>query len=594
MYKFVTILLLHYGADCTIMDNTVYRTTEKEKNMAEVKEREELSQAQGTETAAVQAAESAPAKVPLKEKWKAMPRKKRRKIVRLVILLLVLAVIGGILYKVLGGKQEGESEIITDVVQYGSITSIVDGSGLAKAKSSETITLTTAGTVLDVLVAEGDMVTAGTPLFTIDSPAAETAVQKARSNLEGYQKQLNQAEKDIAGLNLSALYPGKLLETVTLNPGDSITKGQKVAVLADDTRLRLTQYYSYAYAGELYAGQTVDVSVPALMSTIPGRIEAVHMVSRITAEGSKLFSAEIILENEGALTAEMAASATVNVGGETVYPYEPGKLEYYRTGDLNSTVSGTVISSGLVDYLQGSAGQVLVVIDGEESESELFTIQQNLETAREELETAEKNLANCKAVAPIDGMVIGLTVQPGAEIAANTTIVTISDTSTITVSANVDERNISYIKPGMMVDLNQWGNPAMGIVETVSMSSTVNNGVATYPVTISADNSEGTIQVNSYLDYSLTASENDNCLILPLQCVRTVSTEEGETLQVVYVSGSKPDNAVENVMVDEQIPEGYWAVPVEIGISDNYNVEIRSGVEEGTEVFTQMQSMYGW
>ena len=562
--------------------------------MAEVKEREELSQAQGTETAAVQAAESAPAKVPLKEKWKAMPRKKRRKIVRLVILLLVLAVIGGILYKVLGGKQEGESEIITDVVQYGSITSIVDGSGLAKAKSSETITLTTAGTVLDVLVAEGDMVTAGTPLFTIDSPAAETAVQKARSNLEGYQKQLNQAEKDIAGLNLSALYPGKLLETVTLNPGDSITKGQKVAVLADDPRLRLTQYYSYAYAGELYAGQTVDVSVPALMSTIPGRIEAVHMVSRITAEGSKLFSAEIILENEGALTAEMAASATVNVGGETVYPYEPGKLEYYRTGDLNSTVSGTVISSGLVDYLQVSAGQVLVVIDGEESESELFTIQQNLETAREELETAEKNLANCKAVAPIDGMVIGLTVQPGAEIAANTTIVTISDTSTITVSANVDERNISYIKPGMMVDLNQWGNPAMGIVETVSMSSTVNNGVATYPVTISADNSEGTIQVNSYLDYSLTASENDNCLILPLQCVRTVSTEEGETLQVVYVSGSKPDNAVENVMVDEQIPEGYWAVPVEIGISDNYNVEIRSGVEEGTEVFTQMQSMYGW
>lgn len=559
--------------------------------MAEVKEREELSQ--GTETAAVQEAADTPARVPLKEKWKAMPRKKRRRIIRLVILLLVLAVIGGILYKVLGGKKEEESQIITDVVQYGSITSVVDGSGLTRAKSSETITLTTAGTVLDVLVAEGDVVTAGTPLFTIDSPAAETAVQKARSNLEGYQKQLSQAEKDIAGLNLSALYPGKLLETVTLNPGDTISKGTKVAVLADDTRLRLTQYYSYAYAGELYAGQAVDVSVPALMSTIPGRIEAVHMVSRITSEGSRLFSAEIILDNEGALTAEMAASATVNVNGETVYPYEPGKLEYYRTGDLTSTVSGTVISSSLVDYLQVSAGQVLVTIDGEESESELFTIQQNLESAQEELETAEKNLANCNATAPIDGMVIGLSVQPGAEIAANTTLVTISDTSTITVSANVDERNISYIKPGMTVDLDQWGTPAFGTVETVSMSSTVNNGVATYPITISADNSEGTIQVNSYINYTLTASENDNCLILPLQCVRTVSTDEGETLQVVYVSGSKPDNAVENVMADEMIPEGYWAVPVEIGISDNYNVEIRSGVEEGTEVFTQMQSMYG-
>lgn len=563
--------------------------------MAEVKDREEMATKAAAPEAAAPApeAESAPARVPLREKWKSMPRKKRRRIVRLVVLLLVLAVVGGILYKVFGGKSEGESQILTDVVQYGSITSVVDGSGLTRARSSETITLTTTGTVLDVLVAEGDVVTAGTPLFTIDSPAAETAVQKARSNLEGYQKQLSQAEKDIAGLALSAGYPGKLLETVTLNPGDTITKGQKVAVLADDTRLRLTQYYSYAYAGELYAGQTVDVSVPALMSTIPGRIEAVHMVSRITTEGSKLFSAEIILENEGALTAEMAASATVNVNGETVYPYEPGKLEYYRTGDLTSTVSGTVLSSGLVDYLQVSAGQVLVTIDGEESESELFTIQQNVESAQEELETAEKNLANCQATAPIDGMVIGLSIQPGDEIPANTTLVTISDTSTITVSANVDERNISYIKPGMMVDLDQWGTPAFGTVETVSMSSTVNNGVATYPITISADNSEGSIQVNSYINYSLTASENDNCLVLPLQCVRTVSTEEGETLQVVYVAGSKPDNAVENIMADEMIPEGYWAVPVEIGISDNYNVEIRSGVEEGTEVFTQMQSMYG-
>ncbi len=563
--------------------------------MSEVMDRERV-EATADAAPAVQtgAAQEQPAKVPLKARWKAMPRKKRRRIVRWIIILLVVILAGALLYKFFGGKKEEESQVITDVVQYGSITSTVDGSGLTKAKSSETITLTTTGTVLDVLVTEGEVVTAGTPLFTIDSPAADAAVQKARANLEGYEKQLSQAEKDIAGLNLSAGYPGKLLETVTLNPGDSISKGQKVAVLADDTRLRLTQYYSYAYAGELYAGQTVNVSVPALMSSIPGTIEAVHMVSRITSEGSKLFSAEILIDNEGALTAEMAASATVTVNGETVYPYEPGKLEYYRTGDLNSTVSGTVISSSLVDYLQVSTGQVLVQIDGEESESELFTIQQNLETAREELETAEKNLANCRATAPIDGMVIGLTIQPGDEIPANTAVVTISDTSVITVTANVDERNISYIKPGMMVQLDQWGNPGFGMVETVSMSSTVNNGVATYPITISADNSEGNLQVNSYVNYSLTASENDNCLILPIQCVRTVSLEDGSTATVVFISGSRPDNALELPYMDEEIPEGYWPVPVEIGIQDNYNVEIRSGVEEGTEVFTQIQSDYYW
>ncbi|WP_298032870.1 HlyD family efflux transporter periplasmic adaptor subunit [uncultured Dysosmobacter sp.] len=561
--------------------------------MSEIMERDqaELAENAAPETSAPPETAGTEKKPSLKEKWKGIPKKKRRRIVRWIVVLLVLAAVGLAAWKLLGGKGEEESQVITDMVRYGSITSMVEGSGLTRAKSSETINLSTAGTVVDVMVSEGQQVTAGTPLFTIDSPAAQTAVEKARSNVEGFEKQLSQAQKDIAGLNLSAGYPGKLMETVTLNPGDTISKGEKVAVLADDTRMRLTQYYSYAYAGDLKAGQTVDVSIPALMSTIPGTVEAVHMVSRITPEGSKLFSAEIILQNEGALSAEMTASATAVVNGETVYPYEPGKLEYYRVGDLCSTVSGTVISSGLVDYLQVSAGQVLVRIDGEESESEIFTIQQSLESAQEELKTAEENLANCNAVAPIDGTVIGLTIQPGDEVAANTAIVTISDTSTITVSADVDERHISYIKPGMSVDLDQWGTMGFGMVETVSLSSTVNNGVAKYPITISADNTEGTIQVNSYINYSLVASENDNCLVVPIQAVKMVSLEDGSTANVVYVGGERPENAVEVPMIDEEIPEGYWPVPVEIGIQDNYNVEIKSGVEADTEIFVQIQRM---
>ena len=567
--------------------------------MAEVKDLEKTEQEKTTPAMAEPPAESAPSgsetRVNLRARWQAVPRKKRRRVIRLGVVDVILLVIAAILLKLLGGKGGGESQVVTDVVQYGAITSTVEGSGLTKAKSSETITLTTAGTVMEVLVTEGQQVTAGTPLFTIDSPAAESAVQKARSDVEGYEKQLSQAQKDIAGLNLTPTYPGKLMETVTLNPGDPISKGQKVAVLSDDTRLRLEQYYSYAYAGDLKVGQTVNVSIPALMTSIPGTVEAVHMVSRITPEGSKLFSADILVENDGALTADMAASATVTVNGETVYPYEAGKLAYYRTGDLVSTVDGTVISSNLVDYLQVTPGQVLVRIDGEESESQMFTIQQNLDTAREELKTAEQNLANCHATAPIDGMVIGLTIQPGDEIAANTAVVTVSDTSTVVITANVDERNISYIKPGMPVTLDQWGTSGFGTVETVSLSSTVNNGVATYPITISADNSEGTLQVNSYINYSLTASENDNCLILPLQCVRTVSQEDGSTVNVVFVESSqRPDNAIDTPMVTEEIPDGFWAVPVEIGISDSFNVEIKSGVEEGTVVFTQIQSLNGW
>ena len=560
--------------------------------MSEVMDRPEVTPEQAPAAAA---APSAPAeKKGLKQKWQGMPRKKRRRIIRWIAILLVIALLAYGGSRLLGGKGEEETEVITSIVEYGSISSQVKGSGLTKAKDSAVLSISTPGTMTEVLVTEGQVVQQGDPLFIVDSPAAQAAVDKARTTVEGVEKQINALYKDIAGLHLSPSYPGKLMECVTLNPGDEISKGQTVAKLNDDTRLRLEQYYSYAYEGDLYAGQQVEVSIPAMMTAIPGTVEKVNMVSRITPEGSKLFSATILVDNEGALTADMAASATVTVNGEKVYPYEPGKLEYYRTGELRSTVSGTVISSKLVDYLSVQPGQVLVEIDGEDSEAEIFTLEQSLESARTELEKAQKNLDTCNAVAPISGTIIGLTTPAGAEIDTQNPICTISDTSVLTISTDVDERNISMIHVGDMVELNQWETYGMGTVASVSLSSTVNNGVARYPVTISAENPDGKLQVNSYITYTVSVAENDNCLVVPLQCVRNVALEDGTTVTAVYVGGEKPENALEGAMADEEIPEGYWPVQVEIGISDAMQVEIKSGVEQGMEVFTQVQTMNVW
>ena len=514
-------------------------------------------------------------------------RKKRKKTTRRIIALVLVIALGFGLYRHFGKKEgAGEQQVVKDTVMYGSITSTVEGSGMVKAKNSETITLATAGTVTDVFVTEGQQVMAGDPLFTYDSPAAEKEVRDAKADIEGYQKKLNAAYKDIAALTLTAPYAGKLLETAQLAVGDEVS-GQKVATLVDDTRMRLTQYFSYAYEGELYAGQTVQVSIPALMATVEGSVEKVHMVKRVTSEGSELFSVEIVVPNAGVLAKDMAASATVAVNGETVYPYEAGKLDYYRTSELNIP-AGTIVASNLIDYLSVSAGQLLVQVNGESTENTIFDLEQSLEKAQKELEEAEKNAAYANAVAPISGTVIGLSIMPGQEITSSATALTISDTNTVTISATVDERNVSYLKVGMGVNLNQWGNPSFGTISSVSLSSSVNNGVATYPFTIEVDNADGTLQINSNINYNLTASQSDNCLVLPIQAVRTVGLEDGTSATVVYLKAdSMPDNAIELPYSDETIPEGFYPVQVEIGIQDNNNVEIKSGVEQGDEVFTQ-------
>ena len=62
----------------------------------------------------------------------------------------------------------------------------------------------------------------------------------------------------------------------------------------------------------------------------------------------------------------------------------------------------------------------------------------------------------------------------------------------------------------------------------------------------------------------------------------------------MFVKGYRPDNAIDLTVPVDGVPDGFWAVPVEIGISDTFNVEIKSGVEEGTEVFTQRQTSDVW
>ncbi len=520
-------------------------------------------------------------------------KKKRKKTIRRVIALVLVLALGLAYFKFARKSGSSEQQVVTDIVQYGSITSTVEGSGMVKAKNSETITLATAGTVTDVFVSEGQQVAAGDPLFTYDSPAAEKAVRDAKTDIEGYQKKLNAAYKDIAALTLTAPYDGKLMETVKLTVGDEVS-AQKVATLVDDTRMRLTQYFSYAYENEIYAGQAVQVSVPALMATVEGTVEKVNMVKRVTSEGTELFSADIVVPNAGVLAKDMEASATAVVNGETIYPYETGKLDYYRTSDL-SIPAGTVASTNLIDYLSVSAGQLLVQVNGENTENTIFDLEQELQKAQKTLEEAEKNAAYANAVAPISGTIIGLSLTPGQEISTATTAMTISDTSTVVVSATVDERNVSYLKVGMGVNLEQWNGSSYGTISAVSLSSSVNNGVATYPFTIEADNTDGTLQVNSYINYKLTASQSDNCLVLPIQAVRTVSLDDGTSATVVYVQAdSAPENAVSVSYSDEEIPAGFYPVQVEIGIQDSYNVEIKSGVEEGTTVYTQTMSDSVW
>ena len=513
----------------------------------------------------------------------------RRK--RIITLAIVLLVIGGIAFGLysLFHEEEPEMEILPGTVMRGSITSMVSGSGEAKAQKSATLTLTSGGTVQEVFVTEGQKVNEGDPLYTVDSSDARKAVEDAQKVVDDYQKQINALGETYADLTFTAPFSGKLVDAESLKVGETIGSGTKLGRLVDDSSMKLSLYFSYAYENAITVGKTATISVPSIMTPVTGTVETINKVQRISPEGSKLFEVIFTMKNPGTLTEGMGATAFLTgPSGEEIYPYEPGQLTYSRSQDLTTKAGGELLTVNLMNYANVSAGQVLVQMKGDSNDDQMAALNTSMATAQENLKKAQDALANYNAVAPISGTVLSCALTPGQTVEANTVAMTIADTSTMTVEIKVDSANVSFIQAGMPCDIIQYdvtGSPSTlpGTVQSVSLEGKNENNVSYFPATVQVDNSNGELRPGMSVDYSMMASQADNCLYVPQQAVK--QTQMGTC---VFVKAAEaPANALDSTQLGMEVPEGYYAVPVTIGLSDQSNVEIKDGLEEGQEIFVQ-------
>lgn len=522
------------------------------------------------------------------------PRKTRNMIIALVV-VAALAVGGVFLYRFLNEQKKVNSEIQTSPVSYGSIQSKVTGSGNAMAKESAAITLTAGGTVEEVFVNAGDTVTAGQPLYTISSKEAQDKLDNLNAEMKDLLEQAN-------NLTVRAPFAGKLQDVKEFQPDQNVTTGQEIATLVNDKKLKLSLYFSYAYENEIHVGQSVQVSVPAVMQSYTGTVEKINKVSFISPEGAVHFEVVIVFDNPGTLTADMDASAVLTAkDGSAIYPYQNGKTQFYEIRTITAKADGPVTQIGnLLNYANVSAGEALLYLGSD-------TIDEKIRAKQEEVDAAQKEFDNFNAVSPIDGTVTSCTLVPGAEVKSGDTVITISNTSNMVVEISVDDRNIAFVQPGLMVELKDWNeNVFIGTVSSINMAKAESsNGMTSYPVTLTVDNADGSLLAGMYLDYSFVTSQSDDCMMVPMQSVKYVSDAEGETYSVVFIHAEqKPENAVD-LEIPEAMPgetpkypspeDGYYPVKVETGLSDNYNVEIKSGLNGDEEVFVNflVEQAYG-
>lgn len=551
-----------------------------------------------------------------------------RRILPLALAAAVLAAGGFGAVRLLGGVGGGE-QIVTDLVTRDTIQSTVKGSGAASARESVSLNPPVSATVLALHVKEGDRVEKGTVLYELDPAEAQKATEEAKKSLteaekgvtaaaerlQAAQKQLSETEEEYqkllaskADLTVTAPFDGKLVEAASLLPDAEITAGQKLATLVSSNRLKLSLYYSYAYLDQLRVGQEAAVSIPAVMASVPGKISEINKVEFVTPEGSKCFEVVVALDNPGTLTEGMAASAGLTVGGQAVYPYQNGKLAYQETREVTAKVPGPLKTSFLHNHAPVKKGQAILVLGPDELDKQLeekresvTSARESVDSARTAVESAQETLASARdkvkkaleqeadmaVKAPITGTVLTCLLEQGEKADSGQLGILLADTSVMRIDIQVDERNVSRVKTGMTCTITQTGlggeeNTFEGTVESVSLTGKSENGVSFFPAVVKVDNGDGAMLNGMSIEYELVLAQSEDCLVVPAQAVQY--TEQGSCLFVK--ADRRPDNAVD-LGDGVDIPRGFYAVPVETGLSNSAQVEIKSGVEEGMEVFTQ-------
>ena len=619
--------------------------------------------------AAVSPAKDRPEK-PIAKKKRPNVRRTRN-IILLLLFAVILSVGGFFLWKFVSAKTPVNSELQSQPVAIGTIQSTAAGQGTASPEDSIPIVPTSSGKVVDVFVSLGDEVTEGQPLYSISNPDGQDQVDSAQeqvkaaqdavtaqqdtiqehqdsigdvedeitsinNNIEDIRQEIVGVQDDIAGiqgeiagiqdeitaihtreedLTVRAPFDGKLFleEDKKWAIDDNVSNGDTIVSIVDDSKLKLSLYFSTAYQDEVTVGREVTVSVPAVMGSYPGTVAEIHNISYISPEGAEHFEAVIVFDNPGTLTEKMVASAVLTAAdGSEIYPYQNGTTEFALRQPVRAKEAGPVVSIGnLRDYAKVTEGEALLTLgtekldeeiaekekEIEEKEAEIVSRNKDIEAKNKEIENRYQDIENQKkqiqniqeqiaddqkrlgelnqevakcneelskareamnptvTTAPIAGTIATCSIVAGGDAKAGETAVLIQNSAIMSVEILVDDRNIGFIQQGMEIELtdntdNQ--NMYIGTVSSVDMvNAKTENGMTQYPVTVVVDNTDGTLMTGIPLNYSFVTNQSDECMMVPMQSVNYMSNEDGETYAVVFIQADeRPENAV-----DIELPE---------------------------------------
>ncbi len=514
----------------------------------------------------------------MKDKIVLFLKRHKKGLIFLVILVVVgVVVVPRVIAKKANDMMEGMYQTQTPDMQ--DLQVELTGTGTIEPNDQYSITPMVQGEIIEAAFEEGDIVEKGQVLYQFSTENVEDSIKSAQLGVEQAKQNYNDAvdSKQQTKDNLSLISDQEgYVKKLYVSAGQKITAGSKVADVYDNTTMSLEVPFNASDVKNSWLGNRANVYVEDEGERLRGTVTNVDPTTTTLAGNMVVRYVTIEVINPGGIAAGMSGSASI------------GSVDCNTAGTFSVKSEGTLIAdgSGTIDSLKIKEGKYLnkgdtyLVLEDATVGDSVKSSQLNVESAENQLSSAKKSLDDYRVTAPISGTVITKNAKAGDNINATyaNPLAVIYDLSKVKFRMKVDELDVLKIAVGQEVTVTADALPEVemtGHITNISLEAITNGGVTEYPVTVEMDE-VGSLLPGMNVSARIVLEEQKNALCIPVDALMRGN--------VVYVKNAPEQQTSEEELADG-VPNGFHAVNVTVGISNDSEVQILSGLTETDEVY---------
>jgi RND family efflux transporter MFP subunit len=209
----------------------------------------------------------------------------------------------------------------------------------------------------------------------------------------------------------------------------------------------------------------------------------------------------------------------------------------------------------------------------------------NIKQRENALYDANQTLGDYTVIAPFDCVVAEVNISKGDTVSSGTSIATVISKKML-AEISLNEIDAAKIKNGQKATLTFDAIENLGIsgdVVEIDTLGTVNQGVVTYNVKIAFDTQDERIKSGMSVSAAIITDVKQDVLLVPNAAVKTQN--EVHYVEMLDSTSNTNQPASNSSTVTSEIPPKQRQI--EIGLANETNTEVTSGLNEGDQVVTK-------